>query len=85
MIVNILHIIGKNSIVVCLSDQNFVPTLTAKGGGCLNVVRVENACLAPNLTWDDAAHRSMLVSGLLWLHQPADTPGSLEMPRNLNE
>jgi hypothetical protein len=38
-------IIGKNPIVPCSSDQNFVPTLVAKEGGCLNVVRVENPSL----------------------------------------
>jgi hypothetical protein len=38
-------VITGNPTVVVFSDQNFVPTLNCKNGGCINIVRLENASL----------------------------------------
>jgi hypothetical protein len=39
------NIVGKDPIVVMLSDQNFVPFLNNTSRGCISVVRVENSSL----------------------------------------
>jgi hypothetical protein len=39
------EVLGSSPIVVCLSDQNFVPALPADKGICVNIVRIENASI----------------------------------------
>jgi hypothetical protein len=39
------EIVGVRPISVCFSDQNFVARLPSEGGGCVNIVRVENPSL----------------------------------------
>jgi hypothetical protein len=38
--------IGNTPVVVVLSDQNFVSTLTGVSNDCINIVRIENATLS---------------------------------------
>jgi hypothetical protein len=39
-------IIGVKPISICFTDQNFVPSLPSKDGGCVNVVCVANSSLS---------------------------------------
>jgi hypothetical protein len=39
------EILGSSPMVICLSDQNFVPVLPADKGNCVNIVRIENASI----------------------------------------
>jgi hypothetical protein len=39
------NVIGKNPIVILFSDQNFTATLDCNNGGCIHIVRMENATL----------------------------------------
>jgi hypothetical protein len=39
------NVIGKNPTVILFSDQNFTATLDCSNGGCIHIVRMENATL----------------------------------------
>jgi hypothetical protein len=39
------NVIGKNPTVILFSDQNFTATLDCNNGGCIHIVRMENATL----------------------------------------